>query len=65
MEKDTEKQILEELEKMNQSLQEVKQNDSKEPSSLIYDVIRSLLIGLLIVGPAMAIVIVIFQYIIG
>ncbi|GGK02546.1 hypothetical protein GCM10007063_26070 [Lentibacillus kapialis] len=66
MENDTEKQILNELKNINQSLQEFnKQNNDKKLSSLLYDVIQSLLIGFLIVGPALAVVMVIFQYIIG
>lgn len=66
MDKNMEKQILDELKNINQSLQEVNnQNDDKKPSSLIYDVIRSLLIGFLIAGPAIAVVMVVFQYMIS
>lgn len=66
MEKDTEQQILEELKDINESLQDInKQGNDKKISSLVFDVIRSLLIGVLIVGPALAVVILIFQYIVG
>ncbi|MCP3027083.1 hypothetical protein [Halobacillus sp. A5] len=60
MEKDTEKQILEELRNINQSIQNVNSKE-KESYPTVYDIIRSLLIGILIVGPAIAVVIGVFQ----
>lgn len=42
-----------------------KKHENKNPSSLLYEGIRSLLIGILIVGPVLALVMVVFQYIIG
>ncbi|WP_431802317.1 hypothetical protein [Halobacillus andaensis] len=62
MEKDTEKQILEELRNINQSIQDVNSKE-KESYPTVYDIIRSLLIGVLIVGPAIAVVIGVFQII--
>ncbi|WP_087974954.1 hypothetical protein [Oceanobacillus rekensis] len=66
MEKDTEQQILEELKDINKSLENMNNmieevdRDGK-PSFIIYDLIRSLLIGIVIVGPAIAVVIIVFQ----
>ncbi|WP_181350868.1 hypothetical protein [Thalassobacillus sp. CUG 92003] len=63
MEKETERQILNELNNINQSLQDMNEkidNDSKPPS-IIWDIIKSLLIGVFILGPALAVVVGIFQ----
>ncbi|UOQ92737.1 hypothetical protein MUO14_20320 [Halobacillus shinanisalinarum] len=66
MERDTEKQILEELKNINQSLEDIKEkNNDIESSPIIFDIVKSLLIGILIVGPAIAVVMVIFQILIS
>lgn len=68
MEKDTESQILDELKNINKSLQEMNikidniDSDGKPPF-IIWDIIRSLLIGVFIVGPAIVVAVVIFQII--
>jgi len=63
MENDTEKQILEELKEINQSLQEMKEeNNHKKTSSVIFSGIGSFLVGFLVVACAMAVVTVIFQF---
>ncbi|UOR10644.1 hypothetical protein [Halobacillus amylolyticus] len=61
IERDTEKQILEELKNINQSLQDINEGNNDEKSPLIFDIVKSLLIGVLIVGPAIAVVMVFFQ----
>lgn len=66
VENNTEKQILEELRNINKSL---KHMDNKmdtlegegKPNFIIWDIIRSLLIGVVIVGPAIAVAIIVFQ----
>ncbi|WP_156289802.1 hypothetical protein [Oceanobacillus salinisoli] len=70
MEKNTESQILDELKNINKSLQDMNEKLDKtdsdgKPSIIIWDIIRSLLIGVFIVGPAIAVVIVLFQVISG
>ncbi|KAB2336602.1 hypothetical protein F7731_09565 [Cytobacillus depressus] len=66
MEKDTENQILNELKNINKSLQDINKrvdnidSESERPFG-IWDVLKSLLIGVLIVGPAIIVVITIFQ----
>ncbi|MGP4081111.1 hypothetical protein ACTWQL_14475 [Pseudalkalibacillus sp. R45] len=56
MEKSTEKQILEELKSINQSLQSLKAEatEVKQPP-LIVDILKSLFIGVCVVAPALAI----------
>jgi hypothetical protein len=59
MEKDTEEQILDELKNMNRSLQSIntKLEESKEnPNQTFFGPLKSLLFGLFIVGPAIAVV---------
>lgn len=66
MENNTEKQILEELRNINKSLEHM---DSKidpidrggKTGFIVWDIIRSLLIGVVIVGPAIAVTIIVFQ----
>lgn len=66
MENNTEKQILVELRRINKSLEKM---DSRidtldgdgKPRYIIWDIIRSLLIGVIIVGPAIAGAIIVFQ----
>lgn len=68
MENETEKQILNELKSMNKSLQEMNEkidniDSDGKPSSLVWDIIKSLLIGVFILGPAIVVVISLFQLI--
>ncbi|MFA9557588.1 hypothetical protein ACERII_09810 [Evansella sp. AB-rgal1] len=68
MEKDTENQILNELKNINKSLHDINIKidniDSEgKPTFILWDVIRSLLIGVFIVGPAIVVVVVIIQII--
>ncbi|QST01403.1 hypothetical protein IMZ31_07555 [Pontibacillus sp. ALD_SL1] len=66
MEKNTEDQILNELKNINNSLQDINEKidnekgESKGPS-LVSDILRSFLQGVFIVGPAIVVVIMIFQ----
>jgi len=62
MEKDTENQILEELRSINKSLEHLNRKidgaddrGDEKPGFLLWDVIKSLLIGIFIVGPALAV----------
>ncbi|MDY7043290.1 hypothetical protein RVS70_03645 [Virgibacillus sp. M23] len=70
MENSTERQILEELKNINKSLQhrsnkiDDMENGGK-PLFIIGDILKSLFIGVLIVGPAIAVAIVAFQVISG
>lgn len=65
MEKNTEDQILNELKNINHSLQEINEKidneESKRKGPSLTDILRSLLIGVFIVGPAIVVVILIFQ----
>lgn len=66
MENNTEKQILEELRKINKSLEHMDNKidtleEEGKPGFIIWDIIRSLLIGVVIVGPAIAVAIIVFQ----
>ncbi|MDQ0298251.1 hypothetical protein J2S78_000659 [Salibacterium salarium] len=68
MEKDTESKILDELKNINKSLHNMdkKINDidsDGKPPIIIWDIIKSLLIGVFIVGPSIAVVLIIFQVI--
>ncbi|WP_157052458.1 hypothetical protein [Ornithinibacillus contaminans] len=67
LEKNTEEQILSDLQEIKQSLQELNARSASEqegkPSTILWDIIKSLLIGVCILGPALAIVLVLFQYI--
>jgi len=68
MQNDTEKQILNELRNINNSLEHMNNKiDTLEkegkPGSIIWDVMRSLLIGVVIVGPAIAVAMIVFQII--
>ncbi|MDL4839747.1 hypothetical protein [Aquibacillus rhizosphaerae] len=68
MEKDTERQILEELKNINRSLQGMNEkidsiDDEGKTSSIIWDIIKSLLIGFLILGPGIAVAMGLFQLI--
>ncbi|MCF6409799.1 hypothetical protein [Pseudalkalibacillus salsuginis] len=62
MERNLEKEILDELKSINQSLQKLteKNNEVKQPSILI-DIVKSLLVGICIVGPAIAVLYGLFQ----
>ena len=68
MEKNTEQQILEELKTINKSIQEINSKiddldrDGK-PISILWDMLKSFVIGILIVGPVIAIVIILIQII--
>ena len=66
MENNTEKQILEELRKINKSLEHMDNKidtleEEGKPGFIIWDIIRSLLIGVVIVGPAISVAIIVFQ----
>ncbi len=61
MEKDAEKQILEELKNINQTLEDINENNKKENSPIIFDILKSLFVGVFVVGPVIAIVIVVVQ----
>ena len=65
MENNTEQQILEELRDIKASLEhmdnKIEALEEEKPGFIIWDVIRSLLIGVVIVGPAIAIAIILFQ----
>ncbi|MCD5324439.1 MULTISPECIES: hypothetical protein [Pontibacillus] len=65
MEKNTEDQILNELKNINHSLQEINEIIDNEESGRkgpsLTDILRSLLTGVFIVGPAIVVVILIFQ----
>ncbi|MBP3951708.1 hypothetical protein [Bacillus suaedae] len=68
MENETEKQILKELKSMNKSLQEMNKkidniDSDGKPSSLLWDISKSLLIGVFILGPAIVVVMSLFQLI--
>ena len=65
VDKNTESEILSELKNINKSLQDMnkKIDDSDGKPSLIWDVIKSLLIGVFIVGPGIAVAIGIYQII--
>ncbi|WP_461182660.1 hypothetical protein [Virgibacillus kimchii] len=63
MEKDTEEQILQELKHINTSLEHINSkledaDKDDKPSFIISDIIKSLLIGIVIVGPALAVVVI-------
>ncbi|WP_261129749.1 hypothetical protein [Bacillus sp. Marseille-Q3570] len=62
MENNTEKQILEELKSINQSLKSLKAEatEVKQPP-LIVDILKSLFIGVCVVAPAIAILYGLFQ----
>ena len=66
MDKNTENQILNELKNINKTLQDLNKridtfdSESKRPF-ILWDILRSLLIGVFIVGPAIVVVITIFQ----
>lgn len=67
MEKDTEQRILEELKNINKSLDNINNKIDEvdkdgKPSFIIWDLIKSLLIGIIIVGPAIAVAIIVFQF---
>ena len=68
MEKNTEQQILEELKTINKSIQEINSKiddldrDGK-PISILWGMLKSFVIGILIVGPVIAIVIILIQII--
>lgn len=62
----TEKQILEELRNINKSLEHMDNKidtleEEGKPGFIIWDIIKSLLIGVVIVGPAIAVAIIVFQ----
>ncbi|MCP3032476.1 hypothetical protein LF817_14205 [Halobacillus sp. A1] len=63
MEKETEDQILNELKNINKSLEDMNEkiDSDGKPPFIIGDIIKSLLIGILILGPAIAVAIGIFQ----
>lgn len=68
LEKETEIQILNELKSMNKSLQEMNEkidniDSDGKPASLLWDIIKSLLIGVFILGPAIIVVMSLFQLI--
>ncbi|SDJ15506.1 hypothetical protein [Salimicrobium halophilum] len=58
---DKEDEILEELKKTNRLLEE--QKDEVTPFQAVMDMVKSLLLGVLIVGPILAVIIVLFQLI--
>ncbi|WP_221567892.1 hypothetical protein [Alkalihalobacillus sp. TS-13] len=62
MENNTEKQILEELKSINQSLQSLisETTEMKQPP-LILDILKSLFIGVCVVAPALAVLYGLFQ----
>jgi hypothetical protein len=66
MEKNTENQILDELKNINYSLQYMNKridtfdSGGKRPF-ILWDILRSMLIGVFIVGPAIVVVIIILQ----
>lgn len=68
MGKDTESQILDELKKINRSIQNMNEkinhiDSDGKPPIIIWDIIKSLLIGAVIVGPSIAVALIIFQFI--
>ena len=68
MEKNTEQQILEELKTINKSIQEMNSkiddlNRDGKPISILWHMLKSFVIGILIVGPVIAIVIILIQII--
>ncbi|WP_408009930.1 hypothetical protein ACJROX_06435 [Pseudalkalibacillus sp. A8] len=62
MEDNTDKKILEELRSINQSLKEIMENQQEviQPP-ILNDTVKSLFIGVFIVGPAIAILYGLFQ----
>lgn len=66
MEKDTEKQILNELENINKALQDIhkkldtQKNEEERPFG-IGDILKSLLIGVFVVGPAIVVIVAIIM----
>lgn len=61
MDGDSNKEILNELKEMNQSLRSLhekmdKQEEKVGPLQAIFDMIKSLLIGFLVIGPVIAII---------
>ncbi|NRD79039.1 hypothetical protein HPT25_16900 [Bacillus sp. BRMEA1] len=68
MEKETEKQILNELKNISQSLESINiklENNEEKPFYTVWLIVKSLLIGIFVVGPAIVIVIGIFMIIIS
>lgn len=67
MEKNTEKKILEELKNINNSLEEINEKidyiNAGGDESTLWDTLKTLLIGLILVGPVVAIILVIWQII--
>lgn len=67
MEDNTENQILEELKSINKSLEQMNEKidhiDSDEDTSTSGDILKSLLVGLILVGPVAAIIVVVWQVI--
>ncbi|RDI42185.1 hypothetical protein [Falsibacillus pallidus] len=64
MENNTEKQILNELQKISHALKELNEKlEEDKPSFVLWDMLKSLLIGLFIVGPGIAVVFGIFAII--
>ncbi|WP_163527233.1 hypothetical protein [Halobacillus ihumii] len=61
MEKDVEKQVLEELESINQTLQDMNENNKKKNPPILFDILKSLFVGVFVVGPIIAVVIVVVQ----
>jgi hypothetical protein len=66
MEKETEQQVLKELKSINQSLEKINskideiEKDGK-PGFVLGDLLKSLLIGVLVIGPVIAVIIVASQ----
>ncbi|MFC7063434.1 hypothetical protein [Halobacillus seohaensis] len=65
MDESKEDQILQELKNINQKLDNRESHDDLDGKSgnIIFDIIKSLLIGTMIIGPALAVVIVVVPYI--
>ncbi|GEL08759.1 hypothetical protein [Salisediminibacterium halotolerans] len=64
MEKETEQQLVEEMQQLNQKIDriEARLDDEEKPLPLLWLVIKSLAAGVFVVGPILAVIFVLFSY---